>query len=75
MLTGKAGWSTLHIAFRSTNPADRSDALERLAAEYGLGFAQGIAADVAAQEQLELNRREALRVARNYRRRKRRADT
>jgi len=74
MLTGRAGWSTLHIAFHGTDPAERADALKRLAAEYGMGFAQGIADDVAAHEQIEHNRREALRVARNARQRKQRAN-
>ena len=74
MLTGRAGWSTIHIAFHGTDARDRADALKRIAAEFGPGFAQCIADDVAAHEQIEHNRREALRVARNARSRERRAN-
>jgi len=63
----------LHIAFRAHAPDDRADALKRLADEYGAGFAEGVAADVEAHELIERNRVEGLRVARNARRRERRA--
>jgi len=73
MLTGRAGWATLHLAFHPKDGETRADALKRIAAEYGPGFAENIADSIETQDLLERNRADAIRIARNARRRRRAA--
>jgi hypothetical protein len=73
MMTGRAGWATLRIVFHPKDDDARADALERLAAEYGAGFAGGVA-DLIEHDKMVRDREvEVMRIARNARRKNRAA--
>jgi hypothetical protein len=75
MVTGRAGATTLYIAFNPDAAVhDREAALARIAAEYGPGFAAHIAESVEVSEMISRNRADALRISRNARQRAARRD-